>query len=76
MTQAQQRNFIIGGATGALIAFVSLIVMALVCSMAVLGGLIAPFSYLYGHLAAFLWLIAWHSVSAIFLWTSREAQNV
>ena len=47
----------------------------LVCVMAVLGGLIAPFSYLYGHLAAFLWLIAWLGVSAIFLWTSRESQN-
>ncbi len=48
----------------------------IVCVMAVLGGLIAPLSYLYGHLAAFLWLIVWHGVSALFLWTSREVQNV
>ena len=47
----------------------------IVCIIAILGGVIAPFSYLYGHLAAFLWLIVWHGVSAIFLWVSRESQN-
>ena len=47
----------------------------MVCIIAILGGLIAPLSYLYGHFAAFLWLIVWHGVSAIFLWLSRGVKN-
>ena len=47
----------------------------MVCIIAILGGLIAPLSYLYGHLSAFLWLIVWHGVSAIFLWLSRDVKN-
>jgi len=44
----------------------------LVCAIAVAGVLIAPMSYQSGFLPAFLWIIVWHAVSAVLLWSSRS----
>ncbi|MBV1880621.1 MAG: hypothetical protein KUG82_03265 [Pseudomonadales bacterium] len=43
--------------------------------LAVAGLFIAPLSYKFGFLPAFLWLILWHFVSGFFLWSLRGAKN-
>jgi len=44
-------------------------------SLAIIGVLIAPLSYKFGFLPAFLWLIIWHLGSAFFLWNFRSTKN-
>jgi len=69
------------------LSFYMLFICALLCGIAVVGksyirkvvffisivGLfIAPLSYQFSFLPAFLWIIGWHAISALFLWKSRH----
>jgi hypothetical protein len=40
-----------------------------ICSIAFAGMLVVSLEYKYGFLPAFLWLIVWHALSALFLWS-------
>ena len=44
-------------------------------AVAILGLFIAPLSYHFGFLPAFLWLILWHVVSAVFLWMNQPESH-